>query len=321
MRFLRSSKVLQPPLPDISIHLTSPSEKIFRPDDAVTGYVSFAPTVPIAPHAIEVSLFGQSLVWYRIITRNTPDTVSCTHFRDNAPMFEVTTNILPAFEAMPPTLQPGEIFTYPFQFQFPAGTGHTRFVQYKKDEESEWTVRPHLLPPSFLCTGKRGAGDHANFAKIEYGIRLRLVCSGVGIAIKKNLHDLVITAPVLFVPLDPIPDAFAVRLSNIKHRKTFTLQTPALMEQTNPAIGFHQNMRDRFSFGTPKLEFEVAVDMPDLMIAGSDFRFRISFDVLSKSDNVAFIPPIHFAVLELELQDLTAIRAQKDRLATETLSG
>lgn len=324
MGLFSSSKIPKPALPKISIRLSTPSEKVFKPDDVVSGYVAFAPTVPIVPHAIEVSLFGQSLVWLRTgANAGKGSTTDYHHWRDNAPLFEVTTNVLPAFDSKAPTLQPGEKYTYPFQFQFPAGTGNSRFGQYNKDEDMRWTVGPHLLPPSFLHTGTHGTnmGEDADFAKIEYGIRARLICPGIGIARGQNLHDLVVTAPVLFVPLDPKPDASEGPLSVLRDSKTFKVQSSALTGQATSSIGFRQSMRDRFSSSTPKLEFEVAVEIPDLITSGSEFHFRVSFNVLSISDNVAYIPHIRFAILKLELQDLTAVRAQRDHEAALTRDG
>lgn len=65
--FSHSKQPSQPPLPTITIHLDEATDKIFRPDDIVTGHVNIVPVGPIAPEAIEVSLFGQSIVWYAVL--------------------------------------------------------------------------------------------------------------------------------------------------------------------------------------------------------------------------------------------------------------
>jgi hypothetical protein len=147
MGLFSSTKIPQPPLPNIIIDLSTPSDKVFRPHDVVSGNIIFVPTVPIIPRAIEVSLFGQSLVWYRTDTTTSSNSRDYHHWRDNAPLFEVTTNVVPAFDLKAPTFAPGETYTYPFQFQLPAGTGNSRVGQYKNNGDTRWTVRPHLLPP------------------------------------------------------------------------------------------------------------------------------------------------------------------------------
>jgi hypothetical protein len=123
-----------------------------------------------------------------------------------------------------------------------------------------------------LHTSKYGAntGENAEFAKIEYGIRVRLIFQGFGVAKGQSLHDLVVTAPVLFLPPNSNPDIFEGRLRVMKHPETLTLQTSALTEQTKSSTGFRQSMRDRFSSGIPTLEFEIAVQMPELMIAAQN---------------------------------------------------
>ncbi|KAF2028838.1 hypothetical protein EK21DRAFT_68929, partial [Setomelanomma holmii] len=172
MGLFSSSKIPQPPLPDIAIHLYSPAEKVFRPDEFVSGHVSFTPIIPIVSRALETSLFGKSLVWYRTSSSSESST-DYYHWRDNAPLFEVTTNLLPS-SRKPTTLEVGETYIYPFSFRFPAGTGNSRIGQYKKTDDERWTVGPHDLPPSFDTReqnhcGKNGTGKEPNYSKIEYG--------------------------------------------------------------------------------------------------------------------------------------------------------
>jgi hypothetical protein len=319
MGLFSSTKIPQPSLPDIAIHLYSPTDKIFRPDELVSGHVNFTPTVPIAPRAIEVSLFGQSLIWHRT-SSSSNDSTDYYHWRDNAPLFEISTNVLPAGEPHAPALSVGETYIYPFNFRFPARTGNTRFGQYKEDTDELWTVRPHDLPPTFLSAGKHNKDDGPNYAKVEYGVRARLVCHGTGVVQGKSIVDLVATVPVFFAPfksltcnLDPIGAQ--------RHTQPFMLQTSALTGQTSSAIGFRQSVRDRFSSSTPKVDFELAVEIPETLTSGTEFRFRTSFNVITKSDNVSHIPAVHFTILKLALKDITFVRAPRDYNATTMMSG
>jgi hypothetical protein len=78
---------------------------------------------------------------------------------------------------------------------------------------------------------------------------------------------------------------------------------------------------DRFSSHTPKVDFELAVELPDLMRSGSEFSFKTSFTTLNKTDNVARLPELTFRVLKLELLDFTFFRAPRDWKANNMMSG
>ncbi|KAH7380302.1 hypothetical protein DE146DRAFT_624675, partial [Phaeosphaeria sp. MPI-PUGE-AT-0046c] len=169
MGLFSSPKLPQPPLPDIEIHLSNPTDKVFRPDDVVNGWIAFAPVVPIAPHAIVTSLWGHAQIWHRTSHSNNNKTTDYHHWRDNAPLFEVSTNVLQTPDSKPVTLQPGQTYTYPFQFRFPLGTANSRVGQYKNDADERWTVGPHNLPPSFWQGSHHGVSDAPNWAKVEYG--------------------------------------------------------------------------------------------------------------------------------------------------------
>ncbi|OAL48898.1 hypothetical protein IQ07DRAFT_512657, partial [Pyrenochaeta sp. DS3sAY3a] len=174
MGFFSSSKISQKPLPDFAIHLYFPTDKVFQPDDVVSGHITVTPVESITPQAIEVSLFGRSLIWHRTSHRNQNETTDYHHWRDNAPLFEVTQNVLPgAITAGNSTelsiLESGTTYTFPFQFRFPKGTGNSRVGQYEKNTDERWTIEPHNLPPTFLHTYRNGKGTEPDYAKIEYG--------------------------------------------------------------------------------------------------------------------------------------------------------
>ncbi|KAH7385961.1 hypothetical protein BKA66DRAFT_461235 [Pyrenochaeta sp. MPI-SDFR-AT-0127] len=327
MGFFKSSpKIPQPPLPNLAIHLYGPTDKVFKPDDIVTGHIALTPIVSITPQVIEVSLFGQSMIWYRVGHKNQKsNTTSYSHYRDNAPLFEVAENVLPNHSSegkLLNTFDPGQTYTFAFGFRFPAGTGNSRFGQYKQDVDERWVVTPHDLPPTFLHTGKMGDGTDADYAKVEYGVRAKLICPGVGVVVGDQLADLTATIPVLFQPLNPnIEQTMSGPLSVIRHPKKFVFQSSILTGQPASQIGFRQSMRDRFSSSTPKLDFEAAVEMPDLLTSGTEFRFRASFKVLTKSHDVTHIPGLTFRVLKLDLLDFTFYRAPRDNEASSRRDG
>ncbi|KAF1849372.1 uncharacterized protein K460DRAFT_365256 [Cucurbitaria berberidis CBS 394.84] len=324
--FKSSPKLAQPPLPNLAIHLYNPTDKVFKPDDVVTGHISLAPIIPITPYALEVSLFGQSLIWLRTSHRkNSNSMMDYYHWRDNAPLFEVSENVLPSpskKEESMTVYQPGQTYTFPFHFRFPAGTRNSRLGQYKQDSDERWTVTPHDLPPTFLHTDKLGDATEPDYAKIEYGVRVKLICPGIGVVQGQNLIDLTTTAPVLFQPMNRNPQHILDGpISVLRYPKTFTFQSSILTGQQPSQIGFRQAMHDRFSSTTPKVDFEAALDMPDVLASGSEFRFRASFHVLSKTDSVSHIPPIQFRVLKLDLLDFTFVRAPRDEDASTFRDG
>jgi len=63
MGLFSSNKPPQPSLPDLVIHLQDSIDRIFKPDEIVSGHVALTPVKPISPQAIHVSLFGQSMIW------------------------------------------------------------------------------------------------------------------------------------------------------------------------------------------------------------------------------------------------------------------
>ncbi|KAF2822245.1 hypothetical protein CC86DRAFT_301149, partial [Ophiobolus disseminans] len=141
---------------------------VARPPKSVLPHVSFTPVAFIAPRALEVSLFGHSLIWHRTSHKNGNST-EYHHWQDNALLFEVAKNVLPAEEMNTPTLEVGHTYTFPFHFRFPARTSNTRLGRYKEDGDELWTVTPHELPPSFLNHSRYSTDDSPNYHKVEYG--------------------------------------------------------------------------------------------------------------------------------------------------------
>jgi hypothetical protein len=310
-----TSKIPQPPLLFIYVRLSTPPDTVFRPYSVITGEITLTPIVAIAPHAIEVSLFGQALTWYRVWFGDSHGNRLYKHWRDNAPLFEATSNLLQICDSGQQTLEAGHTYTYPFLLQFPAVTPNCRRGQYKKDRFELWEVGPHNLPPSFLLTDS-GTREEPNYAKIEYAVSARLICPGVGIVEGNCLKNLVVKKPVLFMPIaSNDPSNF------LDYPKIFKLRTSALAGRGTESLGHRQRLRKRLSSSTPKLEFEASLKLPDRMTSGSEFRFLASFKVVSKSDNVSHIPAITFTILRLDLVTMTAARAPRDKAATASLDG
>lgn len=315
MGLFSSSKPPQPPLPKFSIFLDSAQDKVFKPDDLVTGYIAITPEQSITPVAIEVTLFGQSQIWHRTSHNDSNNRTQYRHWRDNAPLFGVTENVLPAQGA---ALEWPETHRFPFSIRFPAGTGSSRRGQYKFDDDPRYHIGPHDLPPTFL----QGDGENPNYAKIEYGIQARLQCPGVYVVQGKNMVDLMAVAPILFQPLNRHENELIYRpLPMQQNREPFLLQSSTLAEGASSNVGFRQSMRDRFSSSTPKLSFESTLEFPNLLASGSEFRFRAAFTVLEKVNGASWIPPITLTVLRLEMLDFTFIRAPCDWEASDARDG
>ncbi|KAF2250852.1 hypothetical protein BU26DRAFT_517629 [Trematosphaeria pertusa] len=316
MGLFKHSKQPSAPLPVLSLQLSTPQDKVFKPNDTVTGHVSLSTPIPINPQAVDVSLWGHSSVWLRTSHHNTTHDdhrhTDYTHYRDNAPLFAVTSNLLQHAQ----TLQPGQNYTFPFSFRVPQGTGLNRMGCYKMDTDDRWTAQPHLLPPTFFWGSRPDDPDNAS---ISYGITARLICPGISAGKHNNNQDpLSATTPILFQPLNPHLNA---PLSVVRYPKRLTLSSSSLTGQDPASLGLRQKLSDRFSKDTPKLDFEAAIELPDLLTAGAEFRFRTAFAVLEKSANVVAVPAITFRVLKLELLDFTFIRAPCDREANSMMGG
>jgi hypothetical protein len=304
MGLFSKSKKASASVPMINVNLNTPQDHVFKPNDAVSGHITLSTPIPLNPQAIEATLWGRSAVWTADRYRKTNDQAGDDyhHYRDHVILFNVTFNVLTEKH-----LQPGQTYTFPFQFRFPEGTSTNRVGGYKDDRDSRWTVQPHSLPPTFMWGNFDDSPDHA---KITYGVTGRLVCPGVG-AVSKGDKPIEDTTPILFQPFNPhLNRPFTV----VRHTKALTLASSAL-------AGQKKKFSDRFSSSTPKMDFEVGIEAPDYLTSGSEFRFRSTFSVLNKSDNVVGIPPITFKVLKLELHDFTFLRAARDLESDFTSSG
>jgi hypothetical protein len=309
MGLFSSNKKPSPALPILAVQLANPEDKVFKPNDTIQGHVTLSTPTPILPQAIEVSLWGHSSVWLRTSSGTGSDT-TYSHYRDNVPLFEVTFNIF----TQPQQLQPGQSYSFPFQFRVPEGTSSHRIGGYKDDMDARWTVQPHHLPPTFACSSQPDWPDNAS---VNYGVTARLICPGIGVG-KHQEEPLSATSPVLFQPLNPNLNA---PYSVIRYPKPFTLTSSSLTGRDPSSIGFRQKLSDRFSSETPKLDFELVVELPDLLVSGAEFRFRSTFNVLNKAQNVVQIPAITFKVLKLELIDFTFVRAARDKAANDQMRG
>lgn len=313
MGLFGSSKAPPPPLPNLSIYLSTPLEKVFQPDETVSGTITLTPAIPITPQALEVTLFGQSLIWYRTTQPGTsrPGTIQRNqyiHFRDNAPLFNVTTNILPPQTG---TLQPGQPLTLPFNIRFPLGTGNKRLGQYRRDSDERWTVGPHNLPPSFIFSSSSPSSsvcDSPDFAKIDYGISARLLTPEY-IGFDLDASALEVFAPVLFSPQNAGLDTTHATLTFVD---SHSLQSSILAGVQKENLGFRQSLRDRLSSSTPKICFDTSVHVPDCLISGQEFAIRAGVHVTHKSDSVSAMPSVKLRVGKIELVEYTAVRAPRD---------
>jgi hypothetical protein len=310
MGLFSKSKRDATPAPVLHVNLNTPQDHVFKPNDTVSGHITLSTPTPLQPQAIEASLWGHSLVWTRHgYKKNENSTYDYHHYRDNVPLFSIVLNVLTEKH-----LQPGQTYTFPFQFVFPQGTNTSRVGGYKDCNDSRWTVHPHELPPSFMWGDQTDYPDHA---KITYGVKGRLVCAGVGGG-KKGDEPIEDVTPVMFSPHNAhVNQPYSV----VPHTKPFALASSALGGQDASSLGFRKKISDRFSSNTPKVDFELGVAVPDYLISGSEFRFRSSFNVLEKSTNVTTVPPITFKVLKLELLDFTFLRAQSDHQADTSTMG
>lgn len=321
MGFFKSSPKEPPqPLPSLALHLGNHQDHIFKPNDTISGHIALNTPVPITPQAIEVSLWGNSKVWIRRSHSRSNSTTGSSstdyhHYRDNAPLFTVTFNLLPEQR----TLLTDQTYNFPFNFRVPQGTGFDRSDCYQNPQDDRWTTKPHDLPPTFFYGSRPDWPEMPDNAEISYGVTARLVCPGIGIG-NGQIDPLAATAPIIFQPFNPHANPQGP-LSVVRYTKPFTVQSSSLTGQDPSSIGFRKRMHDRFSSSTPKLDFEVGIEIPDLLTSGAEFKFRTTFGVVDKDDKVTHIPPIHFRIQKVELLDFTFFRAPRDWNARNTSSG
>jgi hypothetical protein len=317
MGFFKSHKTPPQPQPELSVHLSHPTDQVFQPNSTVSGHVTLTTPIPIFTQALFVSLWGNSSTWIRTSSTDSNNHTEYRHYRDNAPLFNVSLNVMPKSDQ----LFPDQTYTFPFNFQFPEGTGNNRSACYKKPDDERWTVLPHALPPTFISLSKWGRdAETPDVAEISYGVTARLVLPGIGTVDKTSDEPFSATQRINFQPTNQHA-LYPGPLSVVRYPKTFTLQSSSLASHEPSSISLRKRLHDRFSSATPKLDFEIALEIPDYLTSGAEFRFRASFVVVQKSDNVAHIPPIHFKIEKLELLDFTFFRAPRDWHASDTMAG
>ncbi|KAF2014892.1 hypothetical protein BU24DRAFT_423790 [Aaosphaeria arxii CBS 175.79] len=313
MGFFRSKREPEGPVPTIGLQLASPPEVVFKPNDNVSGTVTIDTPIPVNPSAVEVSFWGESKTWIRTSSSNNNSSgttsTSYTHYRDHAPLFTVTLNLL----EKPQQLVPGQTYSYPFNFRVPEGTGFNRSDCYKNPNDERWVSLPHQLPPTFFFGTSPDSPDNAS---ISYGVTSRLICNGTGFGNSA-------TQEITFQPHNPHIHLLAPNapLCVVPFTKRFTLQSSVLSGQDPASIGFRQRMHDRFSSETPKLDFDLGIEIPDLLTTGSEFRFRASLTAIERSDKVVQIPAVRFKVEKLELLDFTFFRAARDWDCMDNMAG
>ncbi|KAF2740236.1 hypothetical protein EJ04DRAFT_508232 [Polyplosphaeria fusca] len=310
MGLFSSHKKPPAPVPSMDVHLAASEDTMYHPDDNVSGHIALSTPFPLTPQAIEVSLWGQAKVWIRTNSSGSNNSTNYQHYRDDAPLFSVTFNMMPN----PHELVPDQIYNFPFNFRVPRGTGFDRSDCYKNAHEQPYMVTPHDLPPTFFFGHSEDSPDHASIA---YGVTARLICPGVGVG--KEQEAVSSTKPILFQPLNP--NALIPEVTVVRFPKNFTVQSSSLTGSEPSSIGFRKRIHDRFSSSTPKMDFELGIEVPDRLNASDEFSFRTSFAVLNKSDNVTYLPSVNFTISEIKLLDFTFFRAQRDWSASNTMSG
>ncbi|KAF2804837.1 uncharacterized protein BDZ99DRAFT_467087 [Mytilinidion resinicola] len=310
MGLFSSSKSDQPqtPLPSLELRLAHSKDTVIKPGNTITGELTLSTTVPITPQSIEVAFWGQSQTWLRT-SSSTNNSTTYYHFRDQAPLFTVTCDVLPKTDGG--ALLPGQPYVMPFTFTTPMGTGFNRAEVYKHPEDPVFIIGPHDLPPTFFH-GRNGP-DRPDQCSISYGVTAHLTCA----SLPAGGHSC--TAPVLFAPLNPY--THIQHPNRHRYAKKLALSSSVLAGAAAASVGFRQSLKDKLSSQTPRLDFELAVELPDLLRSGAEFAFRSSFAVLSKTENVTRVPEITFKVLKLELLDFTLFRAPRDWAAANTMSG
>lgn len=123
-------KMPQSPLLNLSICVHDPPDRIYRPGDTVLGHIVLSHTVPISPQAIQVTLSGRSLVWALTCT-HTENMTHYRHWRDNAPLFAITQNVLPLLNNVEiestgtESFAANQTYTFPFEFVFATETSNS----------------------------------------------------------------------------------------------------------------------------------------------------------------------------------------------------
>jgi hypothetical protein len=300
--------------PNLELHLAHAKDIAIKPGDIVSGFVHLLTPVPINPKFVEVAFWGQSQTWIRREHHNTNHAgtrdTDYYHYRDRASLFTAIGNLNPH----PPgqdALVPGQTYKMPFTFTMPARTLHNRANCYQEPADGVWTVVPHDLPPT-LFYGTWGP-ESPDQCSISYGVTARLICPGF------DNDDVRCTLPVAFTPLNPL--AHIQNPRRVRQSKMFILSSSTLTGQSESSIGFRQSLKDKFSSHAPKLNFELAVELPDLLKSGGEFAFRATFKALSKTENVTHIPEMTFRVLKLGLLDFTLFRGPRDWQANNYMSG
>ncbi|KAJ8115882.1 hypothetical protein OPT61_g2572 [Boeremia exigua] len=275
MVFRRRTTPVQPPVPAFDIRLDGQPNQIYTPGDPIQGHVLLTPVQKMDTGSITVSLLGRSTVSFYVYVTLTTGGYAITAI-DKAPLLDLTKEVVKNSELV--CLEPGHTYEFPFSFSFPVKTPNSR-DGYRDTDDDRWTSRPHVLLPTFWAPIRASAFTKKtfsyNFSRIDYGIKATLVCPETGIVQDKKLRNLTASTPVLFTSNNPkTPTPQPKTLS--KQTKNFKIRYLDSVNEEQYVAGTSRRLLTRFSSSAQKLPFEVSIEMPEVVKAGSDLRFRSS---------------------------------------------
>lgn len=295
----RRPRPMQPPVPDITIVLNGRLKQVYRPGDQVKGQVLVRPVQCMKPDNILVELLGRSTVNFVTNTQHGPHI-----WVDKAPLLRVSDEVTAKVLSTP--LEPGHTYNFPFKFRFPTTT-HNNRDSYKKPNDQRWLTEAHALPPTFWDSAwscdNRFQSNGANFARIDYGLKVTLSCPGTGVVKGKELLNVTASMPILFAASD-LPTSTPAMF--LRHPTGFSIRMSALSKNTF-RINRHTNIRGASS--SRSTQIELLIEMPDVVKAGSDFKFMVSSKILHKSSHLTHMPTIEITGLNLLLRSHTLWRA------------
>jgi hypothetical protein len=214
-------------------------------------------------------------------------------YRDDANLFMLEENL-----ALHTTIQPGQVYSWHFQFLFPHASGVVSSSPYTGDTAVSgiYTNGSHSLPPSFGLTRTQN-----EYAAVEYKVQAMFKFDD------KKEPFVVDLEPLSFIPYNPRPQnpRFAEFVKPSQQYSSTRL--------TGGQKSFGHSLKDKLSSQTPSVRLYMKTTVPPHVTRSGSFPIYACIEMDSFSDPAIDIPVINISLKSLKLCQYTFYRSLKYR--------
>lgn len=288
--FSRAPKI---PEPHVTRTLTI-SQIVYHPGSRVAGNLTLQCPTQRQIVRVEASFHGTaSTHLWRSESSGSGDsrTTRNIDYKDDADLFRHTQLLDKSFNA-----QPGQTFSWPFDFAFPFETTNSRGEVYRKETacSPSYQVLPHDLPPSFDYEL-----SHSTFARVKYNVEAILHFADAEEPMIVKFEDF---------NFSPLPLAYPIQAPFVEHVRD--VEKYASSRLTGREKSFRLSIRDKFSSATPSLDVSMKASVLPVVTTGSTFSLFVCAELSNLSDPYSIsVPNVQLRIKSLKLRKTATFRA------------